>query len=144
MLRAIRGARAKDMISNRVGRIIAIVAFLLAGVTPAAAKEVRTRSGVVAGSLEDGVAAYKGVPFAAPPVGANRWRDPQPVASWRGVKQTTALRPGCPQQARTSGVFGAMPQTFAEDCLYLNIWTPAVSPAAKLPVMVWLYGGGFT
>jgi para-nitrobenzyl esterase len=132
------------MISKRMGRIFAIIIVMLAGVTAAAAAEVRTRSGVVAGSAEDGVAVYKGVPFAAPPVGQNRWRDPMPVAPWKGVKQTTAFGPGCPQQARTSMNFGARPETFAEDCLYLNIWTPAASPGAKLPVMVWLYGGGFT
>jgi para-nitrobenzyl esterase len=132
------------MLTGRMGRILAVVGFMLASVTPATAAEVRTRSGRVAGSTQDGMAVYKGIPFAAPPVGENRWREPMPVTAWSGVKQTTVYGPGCPQHVRVSEVFQLAPLTFNEDCLYLNVWTPAASPNAKLPVMLWLYGGGFT
>src|SRR5882757_7652299 len=131
------------MITNRMGSIMAIVGLMVAA-TPATAAQVRTQSGVVAGSTEDGIAAYKGIPFAAPPVGENRWRDPVPVTPWSAVKQATVYGPNCPQPARTDmGVNARSKAATAEDCLYLNVWTPAASADEKLPVMVWIYGGGF-
>ena len=94
--------------------------------------------GVVAGN----VASFKGIPFASPPVGELRWKAPQPVKPWSGVKKADAFAPGCVQDTRLATMMGG-PQNFSEDCLYLNIWTGAKSKTEKLPVMVWIYGGGF-
>ena len=82
---------------------------------------------------------YKGIPFAAPPVGNLRWRAPQPVAHWDGVRQADAFGPVCMQNAAGGG--GS--QQVSEDCLYLNVWTAAKSAGEKRPVMVWIYGGGY-
>lgn len=91
---------------------------------------IRTRSGPVSGRVENGVVTYLGIPFAAPPVGDNRWRSPKAPASWTQVRDANRAGPGCATQ---------------EDCLYLNVYTPASARAgSKLPVMVWIYGGAFT
>ncbi|WP_294335067.1 carboxylesterase family protein [uncultured Sphingomonas sp.] len=104
---------------------------------------VATETGKVQGAVEDGVASWKGIPFAAPPVGPLRWRAPQPVASWQGVRPATAYSHDCMQKPFPSDA-APLGTTPAEDCLYLNLWKPAAAPAGKkLPVMVWIYGGGF-
>jgi para-nitrobenzyl esterase len=108
---------------------------------------VRVDSGQLQGVADDGVVSYKGIPFAAPPVGELRWRPPQPVAPWTGVRQAAEFGADCMQ-----GRFGPPPapggpatRMPSEDCLYMNVWRPAsAAPGAKLPVMVWIYGGGFT
>ena len=93
--------------------------------------------------------AFKGIPFAAPPVGQLRWRDPRPVAAWQGVKKTNHFGPSCVQTITENG-FGPWTSEFvthgevSEDCLDLNVWTPAKSKAERLPVYVFLYGGGFS
>lgn len=100
-------------------------------------------SGKAAGKVEDGVAIWKGIPFAAPPVGPLRWRAPQPAAPWSGVRQATEYGHDCMQLpfASDAAPLGTMP---AEDCLVANVWRPARAGArAKLPVIVWIYGGGF-
>jgi para-nitrobenzyl esterase len=92
------------------------------------------------------VVSYKGIPFAAPPVGNLRWRPPQPAARWTGVRQATEFGADCMQ-----GRFDPPPapdtppaRAPSEDCLFLNVWRPAsAAPRAKLPVMFWIYGGGF-
>ncbi len=103
---------------------------------------VRTESGLVAGTLVDGVASWKGIPFAAPPLGDLRWRPPQPAAAWKGVRLAEAYGHDCMQEPFPSDAapLGTPPD---EDCLVLNIWAPADRAGASRPVMVWIHGGGF-
>ena len=104
--------------------------------------EVDVAGGIVAGVVANDIVSYKGIPFAAPPVGALRWKAPQPVSAWAGVKQANAFGPNCMQNPSIA-ILGA-PPSMSEDCLYLNVWTPAKTVGDRLPVMVWIYGGSFT
>jgi para-nitrobenzyl esterase len=123
-------------------RVLLAAALVLAPVA-ASAEPVRTESGLVEGvTLASGVRAWLGVPFAAPPVRELRWKAPQPARRWDGVFHADRPAPMCLQTLRTRTMnhyFGN--EAISEDCLYLNVWSP---PAAqKLPVIVWIYGGGF-
>lgn len=105
---------------------------------------VHTRQGSLLGLTDNEIHIWRGIPFAAPPVGPLRWRSPQPVASWHGVRDAQTFSPASWQNieyCRELG--GGDPGRFSEDCLYLNVWAPA-TPAKPLPVMVWLHGGGYT
>jgi para-nitrobenzyl esterase len=105
---------------------------------------VPTLSGLVQGATEDGVTVYKGIPFAAPPLTNLRWRAPQAPRAWTGARDATKFAPACMQAPLVFADLGMESVPTNEDCLYLNVWTPAKSPNEKLPVMVWIYGGGFT
>ncbi|GAA4492262.1 carboxylesterase family protein [Actinoallomurus oryzae] len=100
---------------------------------------VRVGDGLVRGSVGDGYRRFDGIPYAAPPVGGLRWASPQPPRRWSGVREATEPRGSCPQ---TAGFLGD-PASADEDCLYLNVTTPANSHGKKLPVMFWIHGGGF-
>jgi para-nitrobenzyl esterase len=127
-------------------RRLILAATMLAQALPtvAAAQSelvVAVEAGQVAGRAEGDVESWKGIPFAAPPVSELRWRAPQPAAAWQGVRQTVSYGHDCMQVPFPSDAapLGTPP---AEDCLYLNVWRPA-GTGGKLPVIFWIYGGGF-
>jgi para-nitrobenzyl esterase len=128
-------------------RILVLSAILACGAPAmAAGPVVATESGQVAGAVAGGVASWKGIPFAEAPVGPLRWRAPQPAAPWSGVRQATAYGHDCMQLPFPSDA-APLGTTPSEDCLTLNVWSPTARPGAKakgaLPVIVWIYGGGF-
>lgn len=112
----------------------------LAAAAAATPAPVHIQNGKVQGIRQNSLTVYKGIPFAAPPVGNLRWRAPQPASNWKGVLHADHFAPTCMQTIES----WMGPLHTSENCLYLNVWTPAKSPHAALPVMVWIYGGGFT
>jgi para-nitrobenzyl esterase len=124
-------------------KILLLLAALAAPILGHAAPEtVLTAAGMVRGTIENGVLVYKAIPYAAPPVGEVRWREPQRVNSWRGVREPADFAPACMQ--RGVSMPGETPPATSEDCLYLNVWTPPSARNRRLPVIVWIPGGGFT
>jgi para-nitrobenzyl esterase len=179
----------KKVLFFSLAGLVAVIGAVPAAQSPAPAQApstVRVDSGELQGVAADGVLTFRGVPFAAPPVGELRWRPPQPLARWTGVRPATTNAPNCmqggfggggrgpgaPAAGARAGAPGAPPAQGAapaaapgappagaraagapagpaapapsEDCLYLNVWRPADQAARDLPVMVWIYGGGFT
>jgi len=120
---------------------IAVMAATLALVTAVSAAPIHVDGGLVAGTVKDGTRTWLGIPYAAPPVGDLRWRAPQAVVPWTGVRQATSFSKACRQTA----TWITFPES--EDCLYLNVWAPAAPKGQKnlkkLPVMVWIHGGGY-
>ncbi len=120
--------------------ILALLAFILP--VSATAATAKIDSGRLIGIEAKGVVAFEGIPFAAPPVGGLRWREPQPVTPWKGVRDATAFAPAC-MQLGVSMPGEPDPKT-SEDCLYLNVWAPTGPRRGRLPVLVFIPGGGYT
>ncbi|MFE2415518.1 carboxylesterase/lipase family protein [Streptomyces hokutonensis] len=104
---------------------------------------VRLGAGAVRGRLEDGLAVFRGIPFAEPPVGDARFQAPRPVGGWDGVRDAFEFGPPPPQESGFQGRRGVSAEPTGDDWLTVNVWTPAPDPAARRPVMVWIYGGAY-
>jgi para-nitrobenzyl esterase len=172
--RAMTGFRVSTLVLCSLAAVAAATGVQTAALSQAPPVVARVDVGELQGGVGDGVVSFKGIPFAAPPVGEFRWRPPQPAARWIGVRQAAEFGPSCMQgrgfgPPPGAGARGAPPapgtaavptpapaptvappagppaaQAPSEDCLYLNVWRPADPAARNLPVMVWIYGGGFT
>ena len=155
---------------KRLGLLFALCGVIALIERPSAMipEQVKIETGLLSGTVgatQPTVRAFKGIPFAAPPLGENRWKAPQPAAKWDGVRKADAFgapcaagapfagrgggrgpAPGAAAPAQAPAAPAAPPRepARAEDCLYANVWTSAASPNDKRPVMVWIYGGGFT
>jgi para-nitrobenzyl esterase len=124
--------------------LIMILVFAWGASGRAANDIVRVEGGSIRGVSAGGVRSYKGIPYAAPPTGELRWKAPQPVIAWNGVREANGFGPECPQAPYPAGsMYASAPQKQSEDCLYLNVWT-AAKAGEKRPVMVWIHGGALT
>ncbi|HVY87941.1 MAG TPA: carboxylesterase/lipase family protein [Hyphomonadaceae bacterium] len=125
-----------------ISRILAgLAAVVLASAPIASAQTVKTKPGEVSGVTANGVASWKGIPFAQPPVGELRWQPPQPTKPWKTALKADTVGAACPQPERGDGGGVGAPPKQSEDCLTLNVFAPA--GAKNLPVMVWIHGGAF-
>jgi para-nitrobenzyl esterase len=138
-------------VTARLRRFVAISAFVaaaiwIAGCGGSSLEQVQLDSGPARGTHEEvagqQIWTFKGIPYAAPPVGDLRWRAPRPVKAWEAPRVCTQFGPVCPQPSMIEG-FSLSAGATSEDCLYLNVWSPAASNRQQLPVMVWIHGGSF-
>jgi para-nitrobenzyl esterase len=123
--------------------------FLLFAAIPLLASDytVRTENGLLSGAPGSNpeIRVFKGIPYAAPPVGDLRWKAPQPALSWDGVRDATKYSPICVQEPYPEGsIYRRPPQPMREDCLYLNVWTAGQPGKERRPVMFWIHGGALT
>jgi para-nitrobenzyl esterase len=132
-----------------LGLVLILFGVVGAGCGPSGLEQVRLDSGPVTGDREEvndqGIWIFRGVPYAAPPVGDLRWKPPQAVAAWTEPLECTSFGPSCPQPGQGDSFYvdTLAVGSAAEDCLYLNVWSPAESGEERLPVMVWIHGGSF-
>jgi para-nitrobenzyl esterase len=130
--------------------VAAAVALYSASLPAAISDPVKTDAGLLSGTMQEGVRVYKGIPFGAPPVGQLRWKEPQPVVKWEGVRKADTYGNVCVQPSqpnrKPNNVSVDLPDSpkASEDCLYLNVWTNAPSANAKQAVMVWIFGGAYS
>src|SRR5207247_387636 len=152
----VRGCCALSTMFSRAALVLSALSFLViapttetlhgqngAGLT----QPVKVPGGLVSGlpGKHAGIIVFRGVPFAAPPVGDKRWQAPQPPVAWTGVRRAATFGPSCIQtivQEHKPWTYEFMTHgAIGEDCLFVNIWTPAKSPSEKRPVLVYIYGG---
>ena len=129
--------------SIRFIALLVLILFIFACSAPTLTTRVEVTGGIIEGVEQDGIFSYKGIPFAAPPIGDLRWKSPQPVVPWEGVKKVDVFAPGPMQDTELITRLGGIPK-ISEDCLYLNVWTGAKKANENRPVMVWIYGGAFS
>src|SRR5262252_7715308 len=139
------------MPNGRISTAMFAAALVIAtGLRAAVPEPVKTDAGLISGSggTAASVRVFKGISYAAPPVGALRWRAPQPVAKWTGIRKADAFGSPCVQPKGVGRLNTAvdLPDSppAAEDCLYLNVWTAARSGSERRPVMFWIYGGAYS
>lgn len=132
-------SRALCRNAGAVASFVSVTTLAVQVAIAASSTTVSVDGGLIQGAIEKGVLAFKGIPYASPPTGPQRWRPPQPVGNWHGVRAATSFGSDCMQVP--PGPASWFHVTPGEDCLYLNVWRP-VRPSHKLPVMVWIHGGG--